>query len=404
MAYLPDDSIAQDRNNALGTVVFLRRYGRTHTRARVVPLNTATPARTRVWNFKKEIATVWRDDMDDNLRREWATAALTDSVCRTRLHSGKLSGWQYFFQVNHTLLNIKNVTIIDPPTRQIPDNLTSAGFHTLDASSQTLSIDATGATGAHTHLICYTSGPKEPDQLSWKGRLTQLQVFAPAAPRPLDISAAWLAKYGTLEGAVRVNAAIRSANDIDGQLGPLLTLTATATGTSDAMVLIQSQVLAANSPTVTFTAIPQTYKHLLLLVTARSSTSATNATTGLTFNNDSAADYDWLRLNAVGGAAGATATPTSSLIGTGPVPAATATANLAGAKEILIQRYSDTNFLKNCLFRDVELYTLGTDGTYNLHTGGGTWRSTAAITRLDISETSGGNFLAGSSFDLYGIS
>ena len=150
---------------------------------------------------------------------------------------------------------------------------------------------------------------------------------------------------------------------------------------------------------VTFSSIPGTYNHLKLTFMLRMSDSALTEPFGAQFNGDTASNYDQVKVQN-------TTTSTASAqaqMNLGNLPAATATANVAGSGEMLIPNYAGTTFYKTCLGQSGYLETLGTTSTYFNTQFYNLWRSTSAITSIKVFDFNGGNLVAGSTFSLYGI-
>lgn len=147
--------------------------------------------------------------------------------------------------------------------------------------------------------------------------------------------------------------------------------------------------------------IPQVYNHLRLVYMGRSDTAATNSSTSIRFNNDSAANYDY------GALQGSSGTPSNSegigqtLGYAGEMAAATAVAGATGSVDILIEAYAQATFHKQAIATSIMKYGIAA-GNLQQHLHGIHWRSTAAITRIQAI-LSAGNFIAGSRFSLYGI-
>jgi hypothetical protein len=179
------------------------------------------------------------------------------------------------------------------------------------------------------------------------------------------------------------------------------TVLTNAAGGAGSFSLIQTQALAADAGSVTFSAIPGTYEHLMILWTARG-TDAGNPDVYLQFNGDTGANYDRELLVGVSAApaSGATVGQTA-LQAIGTMPGSTADAGRAAGGTIRIASYARTTFWKTAVgdFSDIRATSAG-----NQLAGmaGGIWRSTAAITSVTLLP-SAGNFLAGSVFSLYGI-
>lgn len=162
------------------------------------------------------------------------------------------------------------------------------------------------------------------------------------------------------------------------------------------MRLISKTVLGSNQATVTFDNIPQTYTDLFVVYSARSDRSG--------FVNDAV----YMRLNGstsnfsvrfLEGNGSSASSSTASVGFAGQATAATATANTFGSNQIYIPNYAGSSNK-----------TFSVDGVQETNAAGaitdaiaGLWSSTAPITSLGLYPSLGSNFLAGSTFFLYGI-
>lgn len=164
-------------------------------------------------------------------------------------------------------------------------------------------------------------------------------------------------------------------------------------GSSGDMVRIAGNELATAAATITFSSIPGTYRHLRLILTARSDASATLDTVKLFANSDTTlANYKYKHFygtTITGYNAGADAQ-------VGFAPGNTATASEAGSMEILLPHYAKTTYRK--VFQS-QFYTPGTpaSGVANV-----VRLNTAAITDLTL-DLATGQFMAGTCATLYGL-
>jgi hypothetical protein len=160
-------------------------------------------------------------------------------------------------------------------------------------------------------------------------------------------------------------------------------------------------VLVSNSASIDITSIPSTYDHLRLTIKARSTEAAVPAVNLLIrFNNDSAGNYDWQRVQGANSSLDATQAfaQTSGVIGV--IPAATALANLFSIATVEIPEYAATDWQK--LISSTSVHKENTSGGAQRAAVYSTaWRSTAAINQITILTSS--NLLAGSAVTLYGI-
>ena len=172
-------------------------------------------------------------------------------------------------------------------------------------------------------------------------------------------------------------------------------------------ILIQSQTLASSAASVTFSSIPSTYTDLALRLSARNDGAGTRAAFGLLqFNSDTTANYSATYTRGTGTfATSANFTTASTPIGGKWSPtgydSAGNTANTFTNTEIYIPNYATTATKSYSAFNVSEDNSTGNangiEATANLYLG------TTAISSILILSNSG-NFVAGSSFYLYGIS
>ena len=164
---------------------------------------------------------------------------------------------------------------------------------------------------------------------------------------------------------------------------------------------IAESILSGTAASVTFSSIPGTYRSLLLHVVARGDNATTFISNRLRFNSDSTAIYDSQQVLGNGATPLAGETINGTSIEIGEIAAASATAGACGISMVSIPFYTGTTFWKTL----VSNHGLSTGtGTGTLHTKqwSGRWRNTAAISSITLLP-SAGNFIAGSSFALYGL-
>lgn len=205
--------------------------------------------------------------------------------------------------------------------------------------------------------------------------------------------------------------------------------------------LIQEYVLAADTASISFTNIPQEWRHLMIKFRARAVGSNASYTqsqpVGVRFNNDTGSNYSGvgfirnLKLataaytyevsNAgAGGVAGTTAAVVGSAVaGLSNVAVAAQTAAwcaictgsaftaLHGGGDITISDYTGSATRKaiqgNSGYNDGTGSPTGTGySAFSMLQGG--WLNSAAITRIDLLPISATSFASGSRFSLYGMS
>jgi hypothetical protein len=164
---------------------------------------------------------------------------------------------------------------------------------------------------------------------------------------------------------------------------------------------IAESVLTGTAASVTFSSIPASFRTLEIRIQARSDTAATATPLVMRFNADSGANYDSQSIFGQTTSTGATESVAATGMSLLEIAAASATANHAGALTLFIPNYNGTTFIKTA--DGTSTSSVGTGaGTLITRKISGRWRSTAAITSITVLPAAG-NFVAGSSFVLYGL-
>lgn len=163
--------------------------------------------------------------------------------------------------------------------------------------------------------------------------------------------------------------------------------------------LISSNVLSSSAASVTFSAIPATYTDLVLRASARNSAAVNNAVLGLRINGLSTTIYSTVFLQGTGSAASSSLNATQTELNGNTFEGTAQTADTFTTIEFYIPNYaSATNKPISGISHGENNATAAlTRASANLI------RSTAAITSIYLFDTGAADFVAGSSFYLYGI-
>ena len=175
-----------------------------------------------------------------------------------------------------------------------------------------------------------------------------------------------------------------------------------AGGGGGAAVQIARQVLNSATAPVTFSSIPGTYNHLQIVAYGRTSyTGDVYSRIRLQMNGDTGSNYgsELVYWNANAGMGGRGTYTTYLEVGF--MTSANGPSNHAGTLTLYLPEYGGTTFYKEVHGTgSAALGSTATDQYATLH--GGRWRSASAITSLALMPESG-NFVAGSTFTLYGL-
>lgn len=160
---------------------------------------------------------------------------------------------------------------------------------------------------------------------------------------------------------------------------------------------IATTTLSSAQASVTFSSISGNYTDLILVCNGYLAT-ADGSIPRIQFNSDTGSNYSMTNLS--GNGASATSNRRTSLTSAvlGEIAGWDTTSTEPGMNIAHIMNYSNSTTYKTVLARQgVTTATYpGTDAVVSL------WRSTAAITSMDIN-LGGGTFASGSTFTLYGI-
>lgn len=170
-------------------------------------------------------------------------------------------------------------------------------------------------------------------------------------------------------------------------------------------VLLEQVTLSANATSVTFSNIPQTgYTDLKVSISARSTSwgySSNNLY--MTFNGaPSGTSYGDISFYTVGTSTGSYGHSSANQPWTAATPSTDTPANNFGCVDIIIPNYTSAN-TKAFLTDGATTANSTTNGTVFTNLQTGWWNNTAAITSL-VFTTDVTNFVAGSTFYLYGLS
>lgn len=167
--------------------------------------------------------------------------------------------------------------------------------------------------------------------------------------------------------------------------------------------LLAEVVLGSAAANIDFQNIPQTYRHLRLVLTARCDRPAANEDSlACRFNNDSAAGrYQAQQFEASDVTVTAALRPATTLLELPAIPAINANAGDVLAAVIDIPNYRGTVWRKMVTGTFMERSTT----VPGIRAGviGGFWHGTDAINRITLTTANAANFVAGSVVSLYGV-
>lgn len=166
-------------------------------------------------------------------------------------------------------------------------------------------------------------------------------------------------------------------------------------------VAISSQVLASTAASVTFSSIPSTYTDLIIKISAKNS-DAGSGTDWITYtvNGDTGTNYSGTRLYLSGSTITNNRYSTNNqFIDTRITSAGETLTSSFGQTEIYIPNYTSTSSRQLITFGVAE----SGDTFANINSTASLYRGVSSISSITFAVSGSYNFIAGSRFDLYGI-
>lgn len=167
--------------------------------------------------------------------------------------------------------------------------------------------------------------------------------------------------------------------------------------------LIASNTLSSAAASVTFSSIPGTYTDLVIRMSARQSSAFNFYTFNVILNTGTAGLYSYIELAGSGGGAfSGGSTNTDAIWAYGSTTSnSSATTNTFGSAEIYIPNYTASQ--EKQIFASGVTENNATSTYTYVGIAANSFRSTSAITQIEIDSPQTSNWVAGSSFFLYGI-
>ena len=166
--------------------------------------------------------------------------------------------------------------------------------------------------------------------------------------------------------------------------------------------LITSTTLSTSTASVTFSSLPTTFTDLLIKCSTRSDQPSVLDLVIGTFNGSSASNYDNYSLIGNGANSVSNRGLSQPYMRFGYTDGNSAGSNIFGATEIYIPNYqSSTNKIASGFSGSGNNSTSAADAFVTMYAT--RWALTSAITSITISPINGPNWIAGSTFQLYGI-
>ena len=218
MASIKFGNIVVDARGKINGNVYSKNKGGAYSRVRVIPTNPRSAAQTAVRNFFTTASQAWKA-LTDTQRNGWVQSVAQFQRLNRLADKISLSGNSLYVSLNKNLADVGIAAISDAPS---PQDVASVVVSSTAASTggQTLTITLSGAVPANTSLKVFCSNAQSPGVASIGTKNRQIISFASAHAAALDLTTAYLAKFGTV-GSLgnKIFYSIVPVNEATGQAG-----------------------------------------------------------------------------------------------------------------------------------------------------------------------------------------
>ena len=208
-------------SGSIGSQTYLIGRNGQIVRTRAIPANPKTPAQQTARADFTTASKRW-DSLTDDQRAAWRTAA-SDVMSKTRLGmNGKLTGNQYYVQVNAALAALGAPSVNVPPAAPEFTDIPVSGL-TITNSSGTIAInlDTTDSPPDGTEWLSFK--PVKPG-VNRTPQLLLMGVLGSPSSNKVNLTADYAARFGAPTAGQRLFVGVREV--INGLAGPITTYTA----------------------------------------------------------------------------------------------------------------------------------------------------------------------------------
>lgn len=221
-------AIVVDGRGKIGGHVASKNRSGSYFRTKVTPVNPQTSfqnaVRSRLANFSAE----WRT-LTQAQRDAWNAAVVNFSQTNIFGDGVNPTGKNLYTALNGNLSNIGEANILVPPT---PVAVVESSISAISFEDATVAADVTltlDAVDPGQHYLVFASAPTSPGVGFFKNRLRQIAVHDGQTGTSVDVTAAYVAKFGNPIAGQKAGFKIVPIDNTTGQAGVGASDTAIAT-------------------------------------------------------------------------------------------------------------------------------------------------------------------------------
>jgi len=211
--------VADMRNAFAGQVHSRNTYGN-YIRQKVSPVQPRTPRQQQLRSQLSDLAKRYSTVLTDEQRNAWINFAAANPVVDVFGDSITLTGINMYQKVNN-LRKLMGLPILDnPPSDFSVQSPTSAGLQiAYEGTPPTLKIKVTFAPSpapANHRVEVWATEPLKPGVMFFSHKLRLLTISPDNQSSPMDITDAYLARFGTPAVGTKIGVEIRFVNKNNG--------------------------------------------------------------------------------------------------------------------------------------------------------------------------------------------
>lgn len=183
-------------------------------RTKVKPINRRTTSQVDQRSLLATTSQGW-SALTDAQRASWTASALNFTHTNNFGQKFKPTGKNFYTEVNLNLLNSGSAIVNKPPLTTPPTGLTALTALSAAANTLTASFAATPTAAGNVAIVQATRGLSAGVAFVGK-QYRQIATFPAAAASPLDLTAAYTAKFGAPPSGLRVFIRVKMIDSVSG--------------------------------------------------------------------------------------------------------------------------------------------------------------------------------------------
>lgn len=209
--------VAEARGSIAGTVFSRNTYG-AYLRQKVSPINKQSVSQQVVRQYLAQLAQAWRG-LTQAQRDGWNQGAVNFSRTNVFGDQVQLTGFNLYMRLNKNLLDVGQSVISAAPSPGSVGGFTSASID-VDNTAGDMDITFAPAIASGQSVLVMATAPLSQGKDFAKSELRQVDVLTNADASPVDLTTAYVAKFGAAPpDGTKIFVTMKTVDDTTGQAG-----------------------------------------------------------------------------------------------------------------------------------------------------------------------------------------